>query len=100
MRLDLHHALAEIVERALVGVCLAFEMEPDLEPARASVVPDLEVERRMAVMELAKPAVFPAGFECFEVLGEVCLEALAQAGEGVDRSDAPLPLPRNRKYLV
>src|SRR2546423_1384753 len=66
-RLDRHHALAEIVERPLVGFGGAFEVQPDLEPAGAGVMPRLVVDLGMAVVELEKPPTAAAQLECLEV---------------------------------
>src|SRR6266436_3458050 len=100
VRLHLHHALAEIVKGALVGIGLAFEMQPDLEPPRPGVVPHLEVELGMAVMELEKSAVSAARFECLEVLWQLWPGALAQSGEELDRSHRRRAYQRLRIYLV
>src|SRR5258708_28740498 len=82
-RLDLHHALAEIFEGSLVGAGRALEMQADLETPRARVMPDLEVELRVAVMELGQAAVAPGRLKCAQLLPQLRLDALAQPGEEV-----------------
>src|SRR6266852_7653455 len=77
-RLDLHHAIPEIVEGPLVGAGRALEVQPDLEPPCARVMPDLEVELGMAVMELDQAAVAAARLEGLQLLRKPRLDALAE----------------------
>src|SRR5207245_4448851 len=77
------HAIPEIVERALVGVGGAFEVQADLQPALSGVVPDLVVELGMSVVELCEASVAAADFEFPQLRRQLRLDALAQPGEEV-----------------
>src|SRR6202158_2047323 len=69
--LDLHHALAGVVEGSLVGAGPALEVQADLEAPGAGVMPDLEMELWVAVMELGQTAVAPARLKRAQLLRQL-----------------------------
>src|SRR6266852_762497 len=93
-RLDLHHAIPEIVEGPLVGAGRALEVQPDLEPPCARVMPDLEVELGMAVMELDQAAVAAARLEGLQLLRKPRLDALAEPRKEVCGGQRHVPTAR------
>src|SRR5229473_955229 len=99
--LDLHHALAEVFEGSLVGAGRALEMQADLETPRARVMPDFEMELRVAVMKLGQAAVAPGRLKPPAGLRQprICGPAEARGGNPRPQPPSNVPPSRNR-FLV
>src|SRR5437660_6030396 len=82
-RLDLHHARTEIGKRGLVLVSRGFEVEPDLDATRASVVPGLEVERGLPEVNLHEPPAPARAAERPQPGWQAGFQALPQPAEEV-----------------
>ena len=83
-RLDLDHAWPEEIECLLVLLRGSFEVQADLQPAGASVVPRLVVKLGMGVVNLHQAAA-PGELEITKRQGQPGLQTLAQPAEEVGR---------------
>src|SRR5690348_6651157 len=85
MCLDLDHAPTKEIEEALVVSGRSLEVQPDLQAARAGVMPHLVVKIVVAVVDLHQPAPATQAVEPAEGWRQLRLEVLAQPGEEVRR---------------